>query len=115
MRLKTLGFLQDIRTAAEFIAEDTSGATFETFLEDRRMRQLVERNFVTVGEAMNQLRHHDPEVAERISDLTQAVAFRNILVHGYNEIDYPTVWRAIQMSLPALRAEVEALFKELEV
>jgi uncharacterized protein with HEPN domain len=56
MRLDTLGTLFDIREAAQFIANDTADATNERFLRDRRMRQLVERNFITIGEAINRLR-----------------------------------------------------------
>ncbi len=50
MQLDTLGLLIDIRNAAGFIVEDTSGATYDEFLQDRRMRQLVERNFTIIYE-----------------------------------------------------------------
>lgn len=43
MRPDTLGVLADIRDAAQFIAADTAGMTFEEFKRDRRTRQLVAR------------------------------------------------------------------------
>ncbi len=112
MRRDTLGLLEDRRDAAKFIADDTAEVTFDGFLSDRRTRQLVERNLEIIGEAVNRLRRHDPSVVERISAYRQVVAFRNVLVHGYDVIDYPTVWRAVQDSLPGLRAEVEQLLRE---
>ncbi len=114
MRRDTLGLLEDIRDAAQFIAEDTIGMTFDVFEGDRRTRQLVERNFEIIGEAVNRLHRHAPAVAEQISAHRQIVDFRNALINGYDVIDYPTVWRAVQESLPVLRAEVERLLHAAE-
>ena len=114
MRRDTLGLLEDIRDAARFIVDDTAGMTFDSFLHDRRARQVVERNFEVIGEAVNRLRRHDPTVVEHISAYRQIVAFRNILIHGYDVIDYLTVWQAVQESLPVLRAEVEHLLHEAD-
>lgn len=44
-----LGVLDDIIEAADYIAEDTSGITYDVFMRDRRIRQAVERNFLTIG------------------------------------------------------------------
>lgn len=109
MQPESLGLLLDIRDAAWFIEEDTVGATYDRFLFDRRMRQTVLYNLMITGEAVNRLRRHDPEIADRISAVPQIVGLRNTLIHGYQTIDYPTVWHAIQVSLPVLRAEVEQL------
>jgi uncharacterized protein with HEPN domain len=115
MQPETLGFLVDIRDAARFIAEDTSGATYEEFLVDRRMRQVVLYNFMILGEAVNRVRRHDPEIADHISAVQQIVGLRNTLIHGYQAIDYPTVWHAIHVSLPVLQAEVEQLLGQAGV
>jgi uncharacterized protein with HEPN domain len=114
MRPDSIGPLEDIRDAAQFIADDTAGMTFDTFAADWRIRQLVERNFEIMGEAVNRLRRHDPETASRIREHNRIVALRNALIHGYDAINYSTVWRTIQESLPVLRAEVEQLLREAE-
>lgn len=72
----------------------------------------MERNFEIMGEAVNRLRRHDPVTAARISAHEQIVAFRNLLVHGYDVVDYPTVWRTVQEFLPVLRAEVASMLRE---
>ena len=36
------------------------------------------------------------------------------MIHGYDRIDYPALWFAVQESLPLLRAEVETLLREAE-
>ncbi|MDQ2654689.1 MAG: DUF86 domain-containing protein [Chloroflexota bacterium] len=88
--------------------------TFEAFEADRRSRQAVERNFEIIGEAVNRLRRHAPELTERISACNQIVALRNALIHGYDRINYPALWLAVQQSLPVLRVEVEVLLREIE-
>lgn len=110
----TLGVLEDILEAAQYIGEDTAGMTFEEFKRDRRSRQVVERNFTIIGEAMNRLRRHEPQIAERMSSHKKIVAFRNSLIHGYDKIDYEIVWAAIQNDLPVLRAEVASILEERE-
>ncbi len=114
MRPDTLGLLVDLRDAARFIADDTAGATYDEFLQDRRMRQLVERNFTIIGEAINRLRRRDPDVTKQISTVQQIVGMRNTLVHGYDVIDYSIVWNAIQETLPILREQIEAMLPEAD-
>lgn len=63
--------LEDIIEAADNISEDTSGVTYEEFLRDRRTRQLVERNFLTIGEAVNRLRRHAPDLASHLRTTTR--------------------------------------------
>lgn len=37
------------------------------------------------------------------------IAFRNVLIHGYAEVDDQLVWDLLQSHLPALIADVESL------
>lgn len=91
------------------------GQSLEIYLRDRRMRQVVERNLEIIGEALVRLRKTDPVTAERITDVHQIIGLRNRLAHGYDEeIDDALVWRAVQESLPVLRADAEMLLPEFE-
>ena len=114
MRRDVAKLLEDMRRSAEYILDDTAGATSDTYVESRRMRQLAERNFEIIGEAMRRLSDLDPTIAARISGRREAIAFRNVLVHGYDGIDHIRVWRIIEGSLPTLKAEVEGLLGEAE-
>ncbi len=87
MQPDVLGLLEDIQEAIGFIAEDTSGISFDTFKDDRRRRQAVGWNFAIIGESVNRLRHHAPGIAEQISAVRQIVDFRNAILHGYDVID----------------------------
>ena len=114
MQPKTKGLLWDIGDAAQFILEETSRATFETYVRDRRLRQAVERNFEVIGEAARRLANHDPKTADRLTDLPKMIAFRNVLAHGYDEVKDERVWAIIQQFLPILHEEVEGLLREAE-
>ncbi len=45
---------------------------------------------------------------------SKIIGMRNILVHGYFEIDTDIVWGAVQRDVPTLKPAVEALLKRLE-
>ena len=51
----TLTYIEDILVAIANIEEDTAGLDQEAFIEDRRVRQLVERNIEIVSEASRRL------------------------------------------------------------
>jgi uncharacterized protein with HEPN domain len=104
--------LEDIRQAAHYILNDTAGATLASYQQDRRLRQLAERNFEIIGEARRRLSDLDLEAAARISGRREIIAFRNVLIHGYDVIDHAEVWRIIEHPLPLLKSEVDDLLRE---
>ena len=73
------------------------------------VRAAVEREFEIVGEALAQLIKVDAAVADGISERRRIVAFRNILVHGYADVDDQLVWDVITTKLSTLQEEVNAL------
>ncbi|QDU65298.1 hypothetical protein Pla86_03630 [Planctomycetes bacterium Pla86] len=76
------------------------------------MRSAVERQLEIIGEALNQLRKHDDSISAEITDHRRIVAFRNILIHGYAEVDDRVVWGVVSTNLERLVAEVDALLAQ---
>ena len=109
MRLEAQKYLFDIQQAADSIARFTYEKSFADYEADDMLRAAVEREFEIVGEALSQLAQLDPAVADRISDYRRIIAFRNLLIHGYGQIDDRLVWDIVETKLPALRQEVAAL------
>jgi uncharacterized protein with HEPN domain len=101
--------LWDAREAADLIAAITSGKTFTDFDRDIVLRSAVERQFEIVGEALAQLARVDAGIAQRVPDLREIIAFRNMLIHGYAVIDRARVWRVVEENLPRLRAALAEL------
>ncbi|WP_246584938.1 HepT-like ribonuclease domain-containing protein [[Mycobacterium] fortunisiensis] len=65
-------------------------------------RSAVERQLEIVGEALNRLSKVDKELSAKIPELARIVAFRNILIHGYTDVDDALVWQVITDKLPEL-------------
>ena len=103
--------LEDIRDAAEFILDLTRGRTLDEYRNDRALSSAIERNFITVGEALNRLVRADPSTAASLGNYPQIIAFRNIVVHGYDQIEHPIVWGIIQNEVPKLLAAVRTRLK----
>lgn len=101
--------LEDIRDAGSFILDVTASRTLDEYLGDRLVRQAVERNFEIVGEALSRLGKADPVTSSAIADVRRIVAFRNVLVHGYDTLDHEIVWHVIRNDLPRLLESVQAL------
>jgi uncharacterized protein with HEPN domain len=76
------------------------------------LRSAVERQLMIVGEALNRLRKIEPEFLASITDSRKIIAFRNILVHGYDVIRNEVVWGIIDSDLSTLTVEVSALLQQ---
>jgi uncharacterized protein with HEPN domain len=107
-------YLWDACNAAENVLRFTEGRTFEEYASDLLLRSGVERQLEIVGEALNQMSRRDPELASRIPQLGSVVGFRNILVHGYADVDDGIVWRVTIDKLQPLIALLRKLLAELD-
>ena len=112
MRLEARKFLHDIRQAAADLGRFSAGKTWPDYAADPLFRAAVERKFEVIGEALRRLSREDPETAAKITDAEQIIAFRNILIHGYAQVDDGIVWDILQTKLPTLILEVGTLLKE---
>ena len=75
------------------------------------LRSAVERQFEIIGEALSQLAKSDLDTAAKISEYRRIIAFRNILIHGYANVDYRLVWGVVEGQLSVLIDEVQKLLR----
>lgn len=106
-------YLWEAREAADNIASFVRDRTLDDYLRDLMLRSAVERQFEIIGEALNQLSKLEPALAARIPDTPRAVGFRNRLIHGYMDVDYPLVWSIAHEELPPLRDAIQSLLQGL--
>lgn len=114
MQRKALKLVDDIRQSAEAIRQWTRSRTLEQYREDPMLRAAVERHFEIIGEALNRLAHLDAHTAGCLGPYQQIIAFRNVLIHGYDIIDPERVWHVIENDLPTLLTRAEQLLQEVE-
>ena len=103
--------LKDVLIALEniesYIGEKKLYSDYESnFL----LQDAVERNLITIGEAINLLLKKESAIA--ISNARRIVDTRNRLTHGYDDIDCTQIWNIIINHLPTLMNEVKELLGE---
>ncbi len=109
MQLEVQKLLYDIQNSGGKISNFLNGKSYGDYITDDLLRSGVERQFEIIGEALNKLSKIDKQTVSKISEYKKIVAFRNILIHGYTEIDDRLVWNIVETKLTSLIQEVEAL------
>jgi uncharacterized protein with HEPN domain len=109
MQIEARKLLEDIRQATELITGFVEGKSMAEYRSDALLRSGVERQFQIIGEALSRLARVAPSVSGRLTYASRVIAFRNILVHGYDIVEDETVWDIVQTHLPALRRDVDAM------
>ncbi len=110
MRLEAKKYLYDIQQGITNYRL-TSGKRLDGYRADAMLRSTVERQFEIIGEALTQLAKLDEALVAHVSEYRRIIAFRNILIHGYAEVDDRLVWDIVETKLPILRQQTEALLK----
>ena len=109
MKLETKKYLDDIRRAAQLLTSFLGGKTLADYLSDAMLRAAVERQFEIIGEAMSRLAQQDEQIAATISGFRRIIAFRDVLIHQYTDVDDLLVWDVAERNLPTLVLEVDEL------
>lgn len=109
MQLEAKKYLFDIQRAVNLLVDFTAGKTFDNYISEAMLRAAVEREFEIIGEALAQLARLDATLAAHITDYRRMIAFRNILIHGYADVDNRLVWDIVESKLPILASELTGL------
>ncbi|HEX7365741.1 MAG TPA: HepT-like ribonuclease domain-containing protein [Pelobium sp.] len=105
MDIKELKLLKDILDCLNHINTYIGDhKVFELYANNPLLQDAVERNIITIGEAMNALLKLNPEI--KITNARRIVDARNKLTHGYDEIEIVQIWSIIVNHLPILKEEV---------
>jgi uncharacterized protein with HEPN domain len=104
-------FLQHIVAAIDKVQSYTAKLDEAAFLLDGMVQDAVIRNLEIIGEASRNVERHAPGFADLHPDLPLGAAYemRNVLAHGYFQVDLHLVWQTIQHDLPPLRSAVANL------
>lgn len=83
------------------------------FLDDEMIQDAVVRNLEVIGEAAkrvpDELRAQRPEIPWK-----SIAGLRDVLIHQYEGVSLPEVWRVVEDDLPGLRREIESMIPPLE-
>jgi uncharacterized protein with HEPN domain len=91
----------DILESANRIIAYTEGMSYEQFIDDRKTKDAVVRNFEIIGEAANRLQD-EFKVAHPEINWHHLKGLRNRIVHEYFGIDDSIIWNIKEDYLPIL-------------
>ena len=106
--------LQDILICIQNINTYLLGnKVFDKYDNNSLLQDAVERNLITIGEAMNALLKLNKEIP--ITNNRKIIDARNKLSHGYDEIENLQIWNIIINHLPVLELEIKDLLGDEEI
>ncbi|KKU56579.1 MAG: hypothetical protein UX80_C0034G0003 [Candidatus Amesbacteria bacterium GW2011_GWA2_47_11b] len=114
MRKDPIIFLEHIRDQITDIREFTKDVNREEFMADKKTQKAVVKCLETIGEAIRNL---PEEFLQRWQDVPwkNIMAFRNILVHEYFDVDFEYVWKLLGKQLDELENQIESIVEQVKV
>jgi uncharacterized protein with HEPN domain len=94
-------YLEHMRQAAANACSFVEGVSKADFLSDRRTQQAVIMSLIIIGEAVAKLMDGHGEFTR------DTITFRGAA--GYFEIDLDVVWETVQLALPELIVQLDAV------
>ena len=114
--LRVPNYLDHIIDSIDRIFRYCAGLDDTEFFSNQLIQDAVIRNFAVIGEASRNIERVAPEFVEANPDIPLSFAYdmRNILVHGYYQVDLKIVWDTVKHDLPPLRDRVVAVRRSIE-
>ena len=100
--------LIDIARAARLVETFVSGMQKEDFLKDLKTQSAVLYQLLVIGEAVKRL---SDEFQAQHADVPWSLitGMRDVLIHGYDIVDWDEVWKTATRDVPDLLAKIEPL------
>ena len=99
-------YLSDMRDAAGKVLRFAAGTMYQDFLGNEEKQWAIMHGIEIIGEASTKV---SAEFVAAHPDLPwkQMRGMRNVLIHGYAEVDLAVVWAIVQEDLPGLIDQLE--------
>jgi uncharacterized protein with HEPN domain len=105
------GYLMDMLLAGRRVQRFVQGLSAEVFAGDELRRMAVERAFEVIGEAARLLSASFRATPTRLP-LGAMIGLRNVIAHGYAEIDYSRLHHIATVDVPDMIQILESLLPE---
>lgn len=96
----------------EVIAVNTP-SDLDAFMNDRNAQDATLMRLQDIGEQLARIRDHFPAFYEQYQDDNwhRLIGLRNIISHGYREIDFAIIWDVVTTKLPAVTEHIQKIAK----
>ena len=110
-QIRDKGRLEHILESIDYVFDFTKGVDFEAFQTDVKLRFAIIKNLEIIGEASymltKELKEQNPEVPWR-----KVIDLRHVLVHGYYQLKFETIWNIIQKDLLPFKEQIKTLHEK---
>ncbi|NCO56030.1 MAG: hypothetical protein COS14_08150 [Bacteroidetes bacterium CG02_land_8_20_14_3_00_31_25] len=105
--------LLHILEAINNIEEFTDGISYNSYIDDFKLRLALIKLFEIIGEASNGITE---DLQNKFTNVEWSIlkGIRNILVHEYFGIDYDVIWDSIKNNIPELKEKITQIINELK-
>jgi uncharacterized protein with HEPN domain len=106
-------FLEHIIEAIEKINELKEENSYESFMDDWHISDLIIRQIEVIGEASKQLPENFKQRYSKVPwrDITD---MRNNLIHRYFGVEKDIIWQVINKDIPKLMKDVKNILEDLD-
>lgn len=98
---RTPAYVADMLDATSELIGFVQGLTLDQFLADRLRCLAVEKLFINLGEAARRVDAADAVLIQGVP-WSRIIGLRNILAHGYEQIEHEVLYKTITVELPSL-------------
>jgi uncharacterized protein with HEPN domain len=104
---RTSAYVADMLEAARELVSLADAVDLNAFLGDRLRCLAAEKLFINLGEAAKRI---DPARAAVIPGVpwSRVIGLRNILAHGYEQVEHEVLYKTIRSDLTALVVALES-------
>ena len=91
------------------VIKENTPDDLDTFMNDRNAQDATLMRLQDIGEQLTRIRDQFPEFYEQNQDDSwhKLIGLRNIISHGYREIDFAIIWEIISTKLPEFTKHIE--------
>lgn len=101
-------YLDHIADRIARIERATSSMDFPGYLQNQDLQAAIERYIEIIGEAAGNLSQQTRDLAPDVP-WAQIIGARNVIIHGYAEVEPDRIWDIVKNHIPALHVAVERL------
>ncbi len=106
-------YFQDMEAEISNLISFTKGIkTFEAFNDDQKTVYACLRSLEVIGEAAkcisSETKLKYPQVEWR-----KIAGTRDVIIHNYAGVNMRVIWETLQISIPALKTQIDSILKEL--
>ena len=97
------------------VIKDNTPADKVAFMADPNAQDANLMRLQDIGEQLSRLRDNFPDFYDRYQaeGWPELIGLRNIISHGYREIDLETIWLILDEKLPGISEQIRAVAKEV--